>query len=126
MKTKLIYLLVVASFAITSCSKDDKSTDVLPSNTCGVSNPVEDIAWLKDRIDYFESTNVTVVYLWQTEYQDKTIFVLGTCAENSDPILAAYDCEGNDPSSMTGFTEFLQGKTPENIIWKPTNSTCNL
>ena len=125
MKTKLIYLLVVASLAITSCSKKDKPTDVLPSNTCGVTNPVEDLAWLKDRISYFKASGVKSVYIWQTEYQGQTIFVLSTCDETDDPILSAYGCEEN-MAITTDIMDYVHSITPEYIIWKPTNSTCNL
>ncbi|GAA4279593.1 hypothetical protein [Gaetbulibacter aestuarii] len=125
MKSKFIYLLV-AILALNSCSKDSKPADVLPTNTCGVTNPAEDIPWLKERLAYYDSTRAETFFMWQTDYQGETIFVLGTCEGSYNPNYSAFDCEGNHVSITDELNDYLNSVTSKYLIWKPKNFKCNV
>ena len=124
MKSKFTYLLL-AVLALNSCSKDSK-TDDLPTNTCGVTNPVKDLTWLKETVAAYEFTELKNIFIWQTEYQAETIFVVGTCKASIDPHLGVFDCEGNEISITNELTDYLNSVTSKYIIWKPENFECNV
>ena len=124
---KLLVLLVLVCISTISCNNDDDSV----SNTCNVSNPVEDLDWLKEKIEELEQTepeSLKYLYFSEQNYKNQTIFVLYNC----DPLInyfpLVYNCEGNNPDILKteDFFKFIALKEGGGIIWKPSTSACNL
>jgi hypothetical protein len=100
MKNGLFLSLIVV--VLLSCQKDElKNQERLIANGCSVSNPIEDLPWLKAQIHPTTSGMYCIAsQVIQGEYQGKAVFIIPitgsmgviccTCAGN-----AVYDCEGN-------------------------------
>jgi hypothetical protein len=76
---KNFFLCVLTLLLLLSCGKNEMVTpENASANVCGVVNPVEDLPWLKAKIE--ENTEFTdYCPLWQViqgEYVDKTVYIL--------------------------------------------------
>ena len=76
---------------IAACDEEDIN---IP-NTCGVSNPVEDLAWLKQKIQEEQNFSPSFFTLFQSTYNGETIFILSACCPACNVAPAFFDCEGN-------------------------------
>ena len=112
---------------ILSCKNDDDNLN----NTCNVSNPIEDLAWLKEIIeDIKQSTQVDESYIYQATYQRKTVFIIGNCCAVCNSLTLVAYCNGefvfnldneDDKDAYTKFLASYQG----NLIWTSPNFVCN-
>lgn len=99
--------------------------------TCGVTNPAEELSWMKTKIAELKQTGlyeVGQVYIWQTEFNGETYFIFDNCCPNCDSILLIYTCEGEDVSTNPTITDYVYSydKSLKNVIWSPENFSCNL
>lgn len=99
--------------------------------TCGVSNPAEELPWLKTKIDDLKQTGLYElgqVYVWQIEYNGETYFVLDNCCPNCNSVLSIYTCDGEDVSSNQTISDYIYSydKSINDVIWNPENFSCNL
>jgi len=82
-------MFIIISF---SCTNDDNNI----TNTCGVDNVLEELAWLKQIKDGFEaSASATKKIIIQYTYKNETVFFIDSCAENcNDSLQTVYNCIG--------------------------------
>lgn len=123
---KTVLALTLLLLTMLSCKDDD--VDKL-SNSCQVSNPVEDLEWLKEKIEELiaqtDSEFLKYFYVSQNTYMGKTVFIFPNCCPTCNTAIPVYDCEGN-PIGFVGddsiSTNILNNDT---IIWNPENFSCN-
>lgn len=106
-----------------SCSKDEKSTN---NNTCNVSNPAQDLPWLKNRIGSLVTSDPALAkyqYVQQAEYRSKTVFIFGNCDPASFTIFPVYSCD----NIQLGNVGIIPADSLLNMrtIWKSQDSLCN-
>jgi hypothetical protein len=106
-----------------SCNKDA----VVETNTCKVSNPVENLPWLKSRINLILTSNPDVSkyqYISIAEYKGETVFIFGNCNPLVISDFQVYSCSnvflGN--VGVIPSNELLNRKT----LWRTPNSLCSL
>ena len=94
MKKILFFFMLLG---LSACDQD--ATEL--RNTCNVENPVEDLPWLKTRIEsYLQSDSSETdwsryVYVAQTTYKGETIFLFLNCCPYCNYVPHAYSCQGN-------------------------------
>ncbi|WP_066839222.1 DUF6970 domain-containing protein [Rufibacter ruber] len=62
--------------------------------SCAIVEPVENIKWLKEKVQERKTSEYCQVVQRGT-LNGHSVFVIGTCAPNVISIKAVYDCEGN-------------------------------
>ncbi len=115
MKSVLFYLgLTAMVFSVTfvSCKKENK-------NTCNVSNPTEDLGWLKEVIE--DSKDSEYAYVKQATYKRKTVFYWGSCDPLASWALIVKDCNGDEAEGIENVDEDLKN---EFVLWQHPNSLC--
>lgn len=119
---------MVISLSIISCKNDDDNLN----NTCSVANPIEDLDWLKEKIEELEQSSLFEsgeIYISQANYNGNTIFILGNCCALCNSVISVYDCEGeliarlgyDDENDFVINFDIFERDT---IIWSPPNFTC--
>lgn len=112
MKSFLLFLLSSAFFL--GCADSENPT------SCGVENPVEDLAWIKEAIEESSSNGLSQYsYLIQGSYKGETVFSWGSCCPFCNFAVIVTDCQGNliEDASISEVKN-------QKIIWKPENSVC--
>ena len=120
---QVILFLTLLSFIILSCKTGDDNLN----NTCNVANPIEDLAWLKEKIIEYEQTRgfeAGDIYISQTNYKDKTVFILGNCCAACNSVLTVYDCLGNNLGYIGGSNFNINMLNNDTVIWSPPNFIC--
>lgn len=113
---KSFLLVLLSSVLLFGCSDSENPT------TCGVENPLKDLAWLKQEIENAGGPNSSEYsFLMQASYQGQTVFFFGFC----NPLwnyatIYQDDCQGNRISGEITFADLSNQK----VIWKPANSVC--
>ncbi|WP_341216077.1 hypothetical protein [uncultured Wocania sp.] len=122
MRQNIIFLILL-SFVILSCKTDDDNL----INTCNVTNPVENLTWLKEKIAELEQTSLYEsgeVYISQANYNSNTIFILGNCCATCNTVVPVFNCAG-EVIGYGGDNNFNINTLKNSIIiWKPENSIC--
>lgn len=117
---KLIYFSLMALLA-SACHHDCVEVDPGPT-VCGVTNPAENLPWLKAIIDGFKkdtSAMASYHYVQQSTYQGNTVFIVGTCIPWCElSCFSIVDCEGKD------FDRLIELDGPATVLWKAENSSC--
>lgn len=113
---KSIYLVLFCVLVGFSCDEKDD-----PTTACGVSDPVENLAWLKQLAEEASSGGLSeYAYITQAKYKGKRVFYLGSCCPNCNWALILYDCEGNALDDEISFDDLEESK----LIWHPENYQC--
>lgn len=123
--TKTFLTSAFLLFMMTSCNNTDND-DI--NNTCNVSNPIEDLTWLKDKITELEQTSSYEsgeIYISQANYNGNTIFIMGNCCAACNTIVPIYNCEGESIGYIGDNTFDTNLLNKDVIIWKPENFICN-
>ena len=110
-----LFLLVLALF---SCKETED-----PIMACGVADPVENLPWLKEKIeeikagDFSDATSIIMA-----TYQGQTVFYANTCCAFCLSVAYFfYDCQGE---IVEGDGIYLELENSQ-VIWKSKNSNCN-
>jgi hypothetical protein len=120
-KTIILSLFLACLF---SCEKNRFD------NTCGVDDPVEELAWLRDQIAYIEQMDTEAsqyYYFRMAKYNGVTVFLPGNCNPAINMVSAVLDCSGErigiigDGEDMIGWDEL----TDMQLLWHPENTACN-
>ena len=95
------------------------TTSIMPLKVCGVDNPLEDLPWLKEIVDY-ANTYKTHTKIFQCEYRDGIGFLVGLHMNAGDFTIDLTNCEGEVLCHWGGFDgnpcrEF--GMKPWTPIW---------
>lgn len=120
MKYSTIILLIPL---LLSCNREHISPqeEGLLKNTCKVSNPLEELAWLKEEVNRLKALgNPTHYsnYILQGEYKKQTVFHIG----NNDPagISLAFwnNCKGEVVGKPEEFIQIFDDVKNKRVIWK--------
>ena len=119
-----VLMISLVLVVIISCEKNKFE------NTCGVDNPVEELAWLRDQIAYIEQMDAEAsqyYYFRMAKYNGVTVFLPGNCNPVINMVFVVLDCSGErigiigDGGDMISWDEL----TEMQLIWHPENSACN-
>ena len=122
---KILLQTILLLFLISSCNNTDNDDK---NNTCNVSNPIEDLTWLKDKITELEQTSSYEsgeIYISQANYNGNTVFIMGNCCAVCNTIVPIYNCEGESIGYIGDDTFDSTILEKDVIIWKPENFVCN-
>ena len=123
--TKTLLTSAFLLFIMTSCNYSDNDDK---NNTCNVSNPIEDLTWLKDKITELEQTSSYEsgeIYISQANYNGNTVFIMGNCCAVCNTIVPIYNCEGESIGYIGDDTFDSTILEKDVIIWKPEYFVCN-
>lgn len=110
------FLLVLLSAALLFACNENEG----PAG-CGVENPIEDLAWLKQEIENASvPSSSEYSFLMQATYQGQTIFFFGFCNPLWNYAAIIKDCQGNRIPGEVSSADLANQK----VIWKPANSVC--
>ena len=109
---------IIFSIALISCEKDENNDT--ESNKCNVSNPIEDLDWLKQEIDDVKQDEYS--YYVMATYEGETVFYYGNCNPVINYISIVRNCNGDS----LGLTNDLYDElTDVSTLWKHEDSKCN-
>jgi hypothetical protein len=109
-------VLFVCSVLLFSCNENEDPIG------CGVENPVEDLAWIREAIEFSQSSALAgFAYLIQGTYRGETVFIVASCCPFCNLIEVAQNCRGEVISDAS-----VNDVMDQKVIWKPENSACNL
>jgi hypothetical protein len=109
---KILFLFVYAVFLF-SCNQNEDPA------SCGVENPVEDIAWIKEAIKFQNSGLAGFSYLIQGTYKEQTVFIMESCCPFCNLISVVQNCRGEVIPDAS-----VHDVRNKKVIWKPENSGC--
>jgi len=113
---KTLYAILFCLFFSFGCDENDG-----PS-VCGVQNPVEDIAWLKQLVEDSATESLSeYAYIKQGKYKGEQVFYWGSCCPNCNWALVLRDCSGNAIEGEYTLDDIEDQK----VIWQPENSLCS-
>ena len=109
---------IIASITLNSCEKNDNKDS--GNNKCNVSNPAEDIGWLKEAIDNVKQNDYS--YYVIANFKGETVFYYGNCNPVANYLSIIQNCSGD----TLGYTNDLKNElTDIKILWKHEESKCN-
>lgn len=122
-KINLIQLILFVVFLLVfSCKKDN-----LGDNTCNVKDPVKDLAWMKNDINYINSLRPDVTQFFafrMAKYNGETVFYAVYCDPTIDAAYPIRNCAGD---TIGYYGEILPvDLTEQMVIWKSANCVCAL
>lgn len=120
--------ILIAITLVLSCKKD-----FLSDNTCNVSNPLEQLLWLKNTVQSLDSfperEKFTVISM--AKYNGGTVFTEGSCDPRVDYVIPVWNCSG-ERIGIVGSGDIpgeevidMTRLTNWKVIWKSQNSVCN-
>lgn len=124
---KKVFSILTIIFFISSCNND--KDDINTKSACGVDNPIENLAWLKDMIQekgQNYSDLYKYMYIKQSTYNNEAVFIDANCCPECNSVFPVYNCSGEEigvigdekfPSDL-----FSKGK----VIWKSKDNECDL
>ena len=119
---KHLSLILLLGMIFFSCQKDE-----LPVLVCGVEDPVEDLDWLNEQIRELEGSDFGAFqYFTQAKSGNQDIFILKNCCSNCNSVYPIYDCQGNELGSVGDSRFPMSAISDEKVIWKSSNSLCNV
>lgn len=127
-----LWLIFFFSSAVISCENSDPGEEYPPHSTCTTSDPVEDLAWLREAIaakeQQPENEFTQYGYIAQADYQGETVFIQGNCCPTCNSIISVVNCE----DELIGFLGSGEGNIDFDIleraviIWQPEDGVCSL
>lgn len=112
-------LVTISTFIILISCEKDKSNEPI-KNTCNVSYPAEEIAWLKAAIDNVKHSEYS--YYSMANYKGETVFYYGNCDPAGNSFSIIRNCNGD---SLGATNELYDELTDITILWKHKESKCN-
>jgi len=102
--------LLLMSFVYISCKKDQN---------CNVSDPIEELAWLKESIDEVKHDEYS--YFMMAKYKKETVFYYGNCNPAINYVSYILNCNGE----QLGYTnELYNDLTDIKLIWEHESGRC--
>ena len=108
----------IVSITLISCEKDCNKDS--HNNKCNVSNPAEELDWLKEAIGNVKQDEYS--YYAMASYKGETVFFFGNCNPVINYISILRNCNGDDIGNTNDLYDELTDIT---ILWKHENSKCN-
>jgi hypothetical protein len=112
------FVAIIMPITLISCEKDDNKDS--NNSKCNVSNPAEEIDWLKEAIDGVKQDEYS--YYAMATYKGETVFFYGNCNPVINYVSFLRNCSGDN----LGYTNDLYDElTDITILWKHVDSKCN-
>ncbi|GAA3649226.1 hypothetical protein [Flavivirga jejuensis] len=126
-KTFLFVTLLLLT--ILSCNNNDDAPAADFENACNITNPIEDLNWLKEQIAELEKENSTFLkftYFSETKYNEQTVYALRNCCPYCNTAILVYNCEGIHIGTIGNGDNYITPDilTNETIIWEASNFEC--
>jgi hypothetical protein len=89
----LLLFICSVLMIIFSCKKDD----IILYNTCDVKNPVKDLVWMRDDINFIEQLSPEIsqyITIWMAIYNGETVFYSKYCDPDVDSVYPIRNCSG--------------------------------
>jgi hypothetical protein len=125
MKKILKPVLIISFFLLAvffSCEKD-----YLGENTCKSKDPVKDITWIKNEINFINQLPLDesqYIAIMMAKYNGETIFYSTYCNPEYEAVYPIKNCSG---TVIGYYGEILPEELKEQIvIWKSVNCICTL
>ena len=116
MVKKITYSIILLS--LFSCKNEKISS---AEDLCGVSDPVNNIGWLKNAINELEADEFT--YFNSAIYEGSPVVYSGNCDPAVNFVSFLQNCSGD----TLGFTnEFYERLSDVKLLWKSEDSKCEL
>ncbi len=112
----LALVAIILSTTLISCDKDD---DNETNNTCNVSNPAEDLAWLKEAIDSLKQDEYSSVVM--ATYKGESVFYYDNCNPIISYVSHVRNCSGDTLGNTTDLYDELTNLT---TLWKHKDYKC--
>ncbi|MDY7396478.1 hypothetical protein UMM65_14600 [Aureibaculum sp. 2210JD6-5] len=122
---KRIALILLSCILFFSCNSSEEFNS---KSACGVKNPVEDLAWLKNEIDEREqndSVDWRYHYILQTSFKKQDIFIYGDCCPNCNSVYVVYNCSGENIGYIGDDKYSSDLLSKGTVIWKSSNNECD-
>ena len=109
-----LILFVVSLILVWSCTKDD-------DNVCDVTNPSEELQWLKDEINEIKDDGYT--YYMKANYNGTTVFYNVNCNPAVSYVSVVKNCQGDE----IGYLNDLYGALVNHQLeWKSEGNMCTI
>lgn len=109
---------IIVFTSMISCSDDDNKD--FDNNKCNVSNPTEDLVWLKEAIDEVKEDEFS--YYVMANYKGETVFYYGNCDPTINYASFIQNCNGENIGNTNDLQDELSDET---IVWKHAESKCD-
>lgn len=116
---KMKYLIILSLILFISCEDDNEKGKI-----CGINDPIEDLDWLKSKIDdHLRNSPEFEAKITQYEYKGETVFLADMALIRSDVKMLMYNCEGELICTKEGNTEsdncpnFFDEAREEELLW---------
>lgn len=108
----LTLIIIFTLIIIGSCKKEESNS------LCYVSNPIEELDWLKIMINDFSDYD----YIMKANYNGETVFYNGNCNPAANYVSTVYNCNGD----AIGYTNDLWDELSNDVlVWQNQESKCN-
>jgi len=107
---------------VLSCSDKDDNFNAI----CGVSDPTEELEWLKSEITIRRrdvSEDAKYHYISQADLDGNSVFLYRNCDPKGNSIIPVYDCEG-ELLGEVGKDFALDDFTNIQLLFKPLDFDC--
>jgi len=115
-------ILFMVFLLVFSCKKDN-----LGDNTCNVKDPVKDLAWLRNDINFINSLSPDQSQYFafkMAKYKGETVFYSVYCDPTIDAAYPIRNCAGD---TIGYYGEIPPEELMEQmVIWKSANCICSL
>lgn len=111
-------ILIISLFLI-SCDKYENN------NRCNVSNPVEDLEWLKLKIAEINQGDEDLssyAYFMTATYKGETVFYYGNCNPLINYVSMVQNCNGDTLGNTNDLYSKMSNTT---VLWKHKKSKCD-
>lgn len=104
---------ILTLFIIISCDNEEPE-----NNDCNVSNPTEELSWLKTMI--IDSSEYE--YIMTANYKDEMVFYNVNCNPLVNYASSVFNCSGDFIGNTNDIHDEL---SDDRLIWKHADSKCN-
>jgi hypothetical protein len=120
---KVTPTLAIIMLLFATCTDHDLTT----TGVCGVSDPANELAWLKAEIRVLDQSRDKnthrYFYVSQATYQNQTVFIFGNCCPNCNTITPIKNCYGELLNNS--IAEINGSITGEQILWASEDNECS-
>ena len=92
MYTRIMFLITLFLLTLISCERTNTGM------TCGVDNPLENVPWLNNLVDEYESsTSPQELVIIRYTYKKGYVFLIDNCPRGcADNLVYVYNCENTE------------------------------
>ena len=119
---KYIYVFIGITLLYTSCSHNENNVE---EKYCGVTNPIEDLAWLRElKLNLEKTMSPNKQEIIQYTYHKQTVFLVNSCKDCADNLVVIYNCSGEKICEFGGIdgrdtcSDFNTTKTNKILLWE--------